>query len=410
MNKKIIFFIIAVIVICMISMYGCKTKSKNDDKEEKTLSLYIDVKDKQSLKILNYIIEDYKKENEDLKINMLMSSDTSDIEESSKNADIIFTSRSQIMNLSQKGILSDMKSYYDKFDITSRYYNIVSSYGRYNDKMYGIPMNLYTMEILYNKNMVKTSNGMPATIKEIESVLKDFTVNSKEVPVILNDGTDVNNILASFIACNSIKVSTYESIYRNGSESYKGLNDMQEIFSNTNYLKKSGILKKGTLESGNGNIILRFTKGEIPFVICSSNFLYEFKDMDDIKAVSDYSEIFQNNGIVPVFSNCILTIPLTSKNEEETEKFIKFAFSDDEEKKISERGFLTGNIKIDAQNKGLYGTAAWHMNNANENNIALCECLPEEIMTLISYKIDKIFEGKYKGTEWREVVDEAYSK
>lgn len=133
-------------------------------------------------------------------------------------------------------------------------------------------------------------------------------------------------------------------------------------------------------------------KGEIPVIVCSSNLLYEFKDMDDIKAVSDYSEIFKNSGTVPVFSDCILAVPITSKNEDEIDKFIKFAFSDDEQKKIFERGFLTGNIQADAQSKELYGTAAWHMSNANENSIALCGCLPENIMALISYKIDKILE------------------
>lgn len=410
MKKKVNFFIIAAVGIFMISMYGCKIK--NEEKKEKVLNLYIDVKDKQSLKVLNYVTEDYKKINEDSKINMIISSDTN-IEDdmSSKDADIIFTSRNQLLILSQKGILSDMKSYYEKNDITNRYYNIVTSYGRYNDKMYGIPLSLYTMEILYNKNMMKTSNkDMPAAIKEMGSVFKNLTGDLKTVPVILNDGMDVNNMLASLIACNSLKVSILENICRSGSESYKNLNDMQVIFSNINYFRKSGILGKDTLESGNGNTILRFIKGEMPVIICSSNFLYEFQDMENVKAVSDYSDFLAGSGIVPVFSSCILAIPITSKNSEETEKFIKFALDDDEQKKIAERGFLTGNIKANAENKGLYGTAAWHMSNANENSIALSECLPEKLTILISYKTDKILEGKYTGTEWKEIVDEAYPK
>lgn len=46
---------------------SCKKENKNNNKE---LNMYIDIKDENSLNILKIIMEEYKKSNEDVKINI----------------------------------------------------------------------------------------------------------------------------------------------------------------------------------------------------------------------------------------------------------------------------------------------------------------------------------------------------
>lgn len=405
----IIEFIFLIIIFCLFT-FGCKAK---EEKKDRTLNIYTDVNDKQSLKVLNYIIDEYKMENKEININMQMSS-TAPIEDElnkNKNTDIIFTSRNSLILLSQKGILTELNPYYEKNNIGDKYFNIVTCYGRYNDKLYGIPINFYTMELLYNSNIIKIGDGkVPVTVKEIKSIIKGLSAQSTNIPVILNDGMDINNTIASLVACNNIKIKTVENINNSSIESYKDLNDMQLIFDKVNLLVKEGILNKNTLEAKGESAIMRFNKGEFPVIMCSSNFINQFDNIDFARVVSDYSDIWDSKGRVPVFCNCILGVPGGSKNNGEVEKFIKFVLSDSEQKKIADMGFITGNIKTNENRKGIYGVVDWHIKNSDENSMVIGNSLPKEITSLISYKIDSIFEGKYTGNEWTDITKEVYKK
>ncbi|MBY6825544.1 carbohydrate ABC transporter substrate-binding protein, partial [Clostridium botulinum] len=63
--KRIICLIL--ILICTITFASCKKENKSKNKE---LNMYIDIKDENSLNILKIIMEEYKKSNEDVKINI----------------------------------------------------------------------------------------------------------------------------------------------------------------------------------------------------------------------------------------------------------------------------------------------------------------------------------------------------
>ncbi len=52
--------------------------------------------------------------------------------------DVIFTNRNTLIELSKKGVLSDLQDTYEENNISDRYYDIMGSYGRVGDKYYGI--------------------------------------------------------------------------------------------------------------------------------------------------------------------------------------------------------------------------------------------------------------------------------
>ncbi|MCC5426962.1 carbohydrate ABC transporter substrate-binding protein, partial [Clostridium botulinum] len=118
--KKIICLIL--ILICPITFASCKKENKSNNKE---LNMYIDIKDENSLNILKIIMEEYKKSNEDVKINInnALGSNVEEELKKEKSPDLIFVSRNEMIKLSQKGLLDNMETSYEKNNITKDYYN-----------------------------------------------------------------------------------------------------------------------------------------------------------------------------------------------------------------------------------------------------------------------------------------------
>lgn len=78
--------------------------------------MYIDIKDENSLSILKIIMEEYKKSNEDVKINInnALGSNVEEELKKEKSPDLIFVSRNEMIKLSQKGLLDNMETSYEK--------------------------------------------------------------------------------------------------------------------------------------------------------------------------------------------------------------------------------------------------------------------------------------------------------
>ncbi len=63
-----------------------------------------------------------------------------------------------MIKLSQKGLLNNMETSYEKNNITKDYYNVFNSYGRFKDKYYGLSIIPCTIEVLYNTDALKKLN------------------------------------------------------------------------------------------------------------------------------------------------------------------------------------------------------------------------------------------------------------
>lgn len=407
-KRKILILFLSVVLTTNIS--ACSTTKKETSKE-KQLNIYVDIKDKESLDIIKSVTEEYKKANPKVKVatnNAIGGKIEEDVSKGSE-ADIVITSRNNMLKLSRKGLLSDMSNYYEENKLGDRYYTVVKAYGRHEDKYYGVDLIPYTMEILYNKSAFDKLNlKPPAAISDLRDVLKKLGEISKRVPVAIPEDLDINSGLFSIIVNNRVSMRKLESKYDSGANSYKTITEMQQAFDTLNDLIKSGSISKNTFEIGNESTINKFEKGDVPLIICSSYYANNFKD-DNIKSIGENMSDSSVKLNVPVISNSIICVPVNHKNGEDVGNFIKFVLSDDTQKKLAEQGVITGNKKVNSdKQKGVKGTIIQHLSSSTEDSVAYVYNIPEKLKNNISSKIDEMLSGKQTKKEWEEVVEESY--
>ena len=144
------------------------------------------------------------------------------------------------MSLAKRELLSDLKSAYEKNNISDRYYDIIGSYGRVGDKYYGIGVVPYSVELLYNKdNLEKLKISNPNNLEQWLNVLKQINGKGIKTPVVLTEDIDANGFLFSLIASKVINIHDLEENYDSGEESYKKMKAMQDIFNEFNLLTKN---------------------------------------------------------------------------------------------------------------------------------------------------------------------------
>ena len=400
------------VIILFITLGGCqRKKGPAKDSKEKNLNVYVDVKDKNSLNIIKFLTEEYKKESPQtkIKINDVLGGGGNIIEDISKGteADLIFTSRSTMMELSEKGLITDMAQYIEKNKVEDKYYNIILSYGRVGDKYYGIGLIPYTMEIFYNTDALsKLGVPQPTNVKEMTGVIKKLSNSNIRIPVVVSEDLDINIALSSIAASNTIKISDLDNIYDN-KDAYKNMKDMQKIFDviNTN-VKELGI-NKNSFEIGNESTLTSLVNGNVPLAISTSYYYNNVKDAK-IAVVEDYSMLNNQKGNVPVIINTIMCMPTNGKNAEETGKFIKFAVDEKTQAKLIKKGFITGNKKSNEKLSGIGASIEKHLLSSNDSSIVYVYSLPKKFQGAISAKIDNILSGKHTGNEWIDIVNEVY--
>lgn len=407
-KKSVALFLILLFVINVMACNKAK-----DSEKEKQLNIYVDLKDKESSSILKSAIEEYKKANPKVKVsinNAIGGKIEEDIGKNS-NTDVVVTSRNNMIKLSRKGLLSDMGNFYDESKLNDKYYTVVNSYGRFNDKYYGIGLIPYTIEIFYNESCFKKENlKVPSSIDELKNTLKSLNEKSIKIPVVLTEDLDINNGLASMMINNKVSMRKLESKYDSGAEFYKSLNEMQQAFDDMSAFIKQNNINKNTFEIGNESSINKFVKGDLPLVISSSYYVKDFKaENKEIKIMENFTGGNSSKMIVPVICNSILCTPVNGKNSEEINSFTKFIISDDFQKKLVEEGFVTGNKKANSSIKsGVKSVVVKHLKESTENNIIFVENVPEKVKSDISSKIDEMLSGKSSAKMWEEIVSDAY--
>lgn len=407
--RKSILFILTVL-LC-INFLSCKKKPAEEGNKEKTLNLYIDIKDKSALEIIKLLTEAYTKQNPQskLKINDVLGGENNIVEDVSKGekADILLCSRNTMVELSKKGLLSDMSQYYEKNKVSEKFYNIISAYGRVEDKYYGIGIIPHTIEVFYNTDSVsKLGAKSPENVIDLLSLLKKISGKGIRIPVIVPEDLDINIALSSVIGSNRLKFTALDKAYDN-KNSYKDLKVMQYVFDDINIAAKEGGISKNSFELGNESTLTSLTNGSIPVVIGNSYYYKNLKE-GNIDTVDELTLDNKMKANIPVIVNTLLCVPTNGKNTEEVGKFIKYVLSDETQESLVKKGYISGNKKANAELQGIGEKIVKHLSNANENSILYIYGIPKKFNKPISGKIDSILAGKYSGKEWEEILNEIY--
>ncbi|MEW9094998.1 MAG: ABC transporter substrate-binding protein [Clostridiaceae bacterium] len=403
------FLCLFMILVLSFNFGGCKNR-KEAQRGEKKLNIFIDIKDKQSLNTIKFLIEEFEKENPKINVTINNSIGINNVEDVSKEkiGDIIVTSRNKMIELQKKGYLNDLSNYYEKNKINERYYNIFKSYGRFCDKYYGMSIIPYTTEVFYNKEALdKLKLPIPTKINDLDNLLKNLNQLSIRVPVILTEDLDIYNAISSLVVRDKENMYKIDCIYGFSQDFYKERKEFQSLLDDIQNLYKKGVINKNTFELGNGTTIKKFTNGDIPLIISTSHYYNEL-NKHNIGVIEDYDSMVSFKGSVPVIVNALICLPVNGENGEEVGEFIKFVYSDETQKKLLEKGHITGNINANKELTGIGTTMRKHLEDNNENAILFVYNLPENIYVALTSQIEEILSGKYNGKEWEDILKEVY--
>lgn len=384
-----------------VFFYTCSCSKNQQSSSEKELNLYIDINDKNSLSFIKSMVDDYKKDNPNTKvsINDILEKNSSEYDVIKKGkVDILFTSRPKMLKLSQEGMLTDMSDYYNQNKINENFYSIISTYGRYHDKLYGLGLSPYEIEILYNTEALKKINiKPPANQKELMDTVKELNSKSVRIPVIFPESIDIYTGTSSFIANNIVKEKDLEDTYGKSADEYKKIHNMQNLFSVINDMHKQGIINKDTFEIGNSSTAGNFSDDKIPLIITLSfyNNLIKSKNVYMFNGLS---------GNIPIIIDTLLCVPVNNKNSDEAANFVKYIFDAKTQKKLTEEGYYNGSKKLNPSGSDMNAAFFRQLGNANENSIYYADNLPPEFITSISSSIIDILNNKYNGKEWNNIV------
>lgn len=396
-------------IMCFLILFGCVgCKSNKSAESSKNLNIYVDSKDRYSMDILKTVVDEYTKENSDVKVNINYSlGDKIESDIAKNNIDIIVTTRDKLIKLSRKGLLSDVSSNYDKNKISDRFYPSVNAYGRVGDKYFGIPLIPYTMEIFSNSDSLsKLKITTPQNIKELLKVVKSLNTHSIKVPVLQNQDITLNEALFSIICSNCVDIQKLENKYDSGASAYKSLKEMQLPFDNLNKIVKEGYISSNTFENANVNIIESFNKGTVPLLTA-----FSYNKIDNlgghVNIINDYTSSSIKVG-VPEIVNAILCVPMNNNNSKEVQEFLKFVYDDKNQTKLTKMGYVTGCIAANKTLTGLKSMEASQLEKNSEQSRLYIYSIPGNVRIAIAFKIDQIIKGNYNGKEWNDIIDSAY--
>lgn len=408
-HKRCIIFLI--FFICFINI-ACQKKEKTEKEDKKKLSLYVDIRDKYSLSVIKFIVDEFKKENDKIEVNVNTPLDSSKLKDDiikGNAGDIIFTSRNTMIELGRKGLLNDLDNLYTKSKVNDKFYNILSTYGRIGDKYFGIALMPFSIEIFYNGlNLQKIGMNPPKSINDLVGILKKMNENKMRVPVVLTEDIEINNGLAAIFLSNSMDMQKIEKAYDSGKESYKELDEIQKLFNDVHYLVKQGVINKESFELGNEISIGKLTTGDVPLLIGISYLAKDIKDVN-IGVVEKYN-ITQNKENVPIISNCIACTPTSIKNEDTANTFTEFMLSEKTQKALAKEGFVTGSKKANETVTGINKIIDKHISEANSNSIVYVYNFPKVFQSQFEAMLIRVLGGKYNNNEWNEIIEEVYGK
>ncbi|WP_102401076.1 ABC transporter substrate-binding protein [Haloimpatiens massiliensis] len=406
--------ILSCILICSIcfNFIGCKKSS--DKVEEKTglkeINICTNLEDRDNVYLINYIKNQYESINTKYRVNIINFTELKEVITilNEKKVDLIFSDRNNMIQLADKGFLGEMSSIIKEEKIKDRYYDILSNYGTNNNGTYGVGILPFSVEMLYNRNVVdKMKISYPKDINDVFVLFKQLNSKGIEIPVILPEDTEINEVLFSTIFNNIVIENNIDEFYGSSDKYYKDSKSIQKVFEYVNFLYKNNILNNKTFKRISSDNLKEMQGKEYPLIIAA----YNGKGLNKFEEIYKYEliDLGKNN-----FRNTIIVEPIvcantTSLDKEEVRNFIKFIYSEDLQKKISQQGFYTGNIKV---NKNITESTEKvfleHIKYSNRRNMLVNNSIPEEINRSIEKIITKILSGNYTGDEWKEVVKSTY--
>jgi len=420
MKKHISIFIVAVLIALQL-LTGCSGKDKKGETSKKgTVRFTTFYSSKEQGALYKELAKEFEKQHKGIKVEVITDyGDDESIKESiSKKGDIdiVGLRRDQVIDYAKSGFITDLSDFVEKNELSRKLYKVSLAYGKYNGKVYGIGDMPMTMEWFYNVDIFK-KYGLKepdnlAQLKDICSKLKAKKVTPLEVGAM--DGWTLSTLFG-MITAQTTGVSELTSNYGSDESAFKSLPGITDAF------KIYGDIAKSCIPSNSIDINYRasvddFVKGKAAILpamshtmeliekIKPSSFQYSVFEMPVKFVETPVSNISASGGQV-------IAIPSNSKNRKEAETFIEFLASEDAQKIITDKGYISPMISANSSENKVKSQILSHMEMADDNSIMIVDNLDLKMSENVGKVLQDILEGHIKAAEgWNRVLKLTFKK
>lgn len=396
--------IIILVIIMLSSLIGCTRK---DNVETKKLTIALEYSDLEDFSEIRKIINEFSNTNSEYKINVQLINDMEKVKDSiiKKEVDIIISMRNSFLDLNKNGLAKDLTSYFNQNKLQDSFFNITYNYGKIGDKYFGVGLLPYSLYLVKNKNF---SDEKDINSKNnIDSIFTILNKKNKKVPVILPKELSLELALSTLVANNIIKDTSLIDIYDGDKIKYSKKDEIQEIFKELSELINQYKIDGNKFYLSNEETLDKINNGEIPIALITSragkNKIYPNIEIVEIEKKQEY------NVTPPVFINYMVYASSNSENVQGINKFLDFIMKYESYSEIVRNGYLTGNKKADILSDGLNFKFLWTISQGGINNIPYYLNLPLKFIKYLKENLKEIiFNRKYTGNEWIEIINNVF--
>lgn len=419
MRKRLISIVI-LIVFATLLFGGCGSKKKASEEETKTIKFATFYSDKDQGGIYKDIAREFEKTNKDIKVKVETDFGNEDkIKEAYSQKgdfDIIGIKRNQLIEYAKSGLLSDMTKVIEENKLDKKLYKISLAYGSYNGTYYGIGDLPMSIEWFYNTEIFRKEKlEEPTNLNKLLTISKELKAK-KIIPIGIGamDGWTVSSLFG-MISAQTSGINEFTSNYGADIDTFKKITSINTAFSVFSKLAGNAIPTNSD-EVNYKQSVQDFVNGKTAILPVGS---WVIELIDQIKPAGFKYSVFKNdvrfvNNPVSAYSASageVLTIPANSKNSKEAEKFIKYLYSDEVQKRFTDKGYISALISANKTEDETKKEILNHLASADNNSIMLMDNLNPTMLDSLTMVLKDELQSRVKPNEaWGRVLKFTYQR
>lgn len=334
--KKIIKYIL--FLILTVALIGCGKEGKTgSSKAEVSLGIW----DVSQEKFLKEVLEDFKKQNPDINVNIQLTPFKeywTKLEASSSEKvapDVVWMNLLNIKKYSNFEILEDLTSYINKDNFKLDGYNktLTKAY-TVNDKVYGIPKDIDSTAVFYNKEIFDKA-GLPYPTNDwkwedmvrVARIIKDKVPGVYPLNIPLDDQEGYYNLILQ---------SGGSILDTEGKSGYYQIGNLEAIKLYKSLMDEGLLPDAKTLASMKG--MNMFQSGKVAIIYGGTWYVKPVSENEIIKGKFGIVEMPEISQKATVSHGVAYSMTKESKNKEAAWKLIKFLTSEEVSEKVAKNG------------------------------------------------------------------------
>ena len=406
--RKAINILLIGIFIFSIGITGCSS-SKNKEKkksDKNTINFATFYSDDEQGAVYKEIAAAFEKK-EGIKVEVTTDYSDDKIKEALSEkggVDIIGLRRDQVIEYSKSGFITDLSDFIEEKELSKKLYDISIAYGKYNGKTYGIGDMPITLEWFYNIDMLKKYNIQePTNLDELISISKKLkSKNIIPVEVGAMDGWTLATLFGS-ITTQTAAITDLTSSYGGDAKAFEDIPGMEEAFTIFGKLSSNSI-PKNSIDINYRQSVDDFINGKVAFlpaISSAANLIEQIKPAGLNYQVLETPISFVEKPISKVSASAgqVIALPTNSKKGKDAQKFLEFLFSEEAQKIITDKGYMSSLITANNKENKVKGQIASHLEISNDNSIFIIDNLEAKMGENTVKILQDILEGRLKGYE-----------